>query len=83
MATHDEHLQRKEKAKLIQESTVATPTEERIDGDKMVGELIQKLIILIPMVADPHDQLGPSMMRFLFGSRPKTMTFKANCKNTR
>ena len=65
VAAH-EQLQRKQKSKLIQESKAATPTEERIDGDKTIGELIQKLIILTPMAVDPYGQLGPFIMRFVF-----------------
>ena len=83
MAAADEQLQWKEKLKLklMRESKAATPTEERIDGDMMIGELIQKLIILIPMAVDLHGRLGSFIVCFLFGSTLKPMTFRDNCKN--
>ena len=68
---------------LTRESKVATPTEEIIYGDKMIDELIQKLIILILIAVDLHGQLGPFMMRFLFGTTPQPMTFQSQRSNAR
>ena len=79
MAASDEQLQKKDKSKLMRDSKVDTLTKEWIDGDRMSGELIQKLI---PMATDPHGQLGLFMMRFLFGTTPKLLIFRANRSNT-
>ena len=48
----------------------------------VIGELIHKLTILISMTVDPHGRLVPFMMRFLYGTSPKPITFWANCLNT-
>ena len=76
-AAADTQLQKKEKGKLMRESKRDTVTEERIDGDRVIGELIQKNIMLIPMAVDPHGRLGPFMMRFLFGTTPPPMVFQS------
>ena len=51
-------------------------------GDRAISESIQKLIILIPMVVDPHGQLSPFVMCFLYGTSRKPLTFRANYSNS-
>ena len=70
-------LQRKEKGKFMQESKRDMVTKEWIDSNRVIGELIQKLIMLITMAVDPHGRLGHFMMRFLFGTAPHLMTFQS------
>ena len=81
MATADEQLQRKEKARLMRKSKCDTSTNGWIDGDRVIGRLIRKLIMLIPMSVDPRGQLGPFMTRFLYGISPKPLTFQMNHSN--
>ena len=70
-AVSDEHLQKKEKTKLMRESKNDNITREWIDGDRAIGELIQKL-----------GQLAPFMMHSIFVTLPKSLIFRANCLNT-
>ena len=65
----------------MRDSKHITVMREWIDDDKVIGELIQKLIMLILMAIDPHGLVGPFLMRFLFGTSPKHMTFKPNRSN--
>ena len=67
--------------KLTRESKNDTVMGKYIDRDRTIDEFIQKLIILIPMAVDPHGQLSPFMMPFLFGTSPKPLTSRANHSN--
>ena len=71
MNADNDHLQQKEKQKLMWDSKTGTVTYGKIEGDRAIGELIGKLIILIPMIMDPHEQLCPFMVRFFIGTSPK------------
>ena len=47
-----------------------------------MGELAVKDIAMIPMAIDPHGQMGPLMMRFLYGrTRGKLRAFKEKNSN--
>ena len=76
------HLQTHERLKLMRNGTTDAATDDKIRGDILIGELIQKRIILLPMPIDPHGQWGPMFNQFLFGTRPPDqLGFQANRPN--
>ena len=55
---------------------------DKIHGDVLIGELVQRKIILLPMPIDPHGKWGPMFDQFLFGTRPPDpLVFRANRPN--
>jgi len=76
------HLQNHERLKLMRAGTTDAATEDKIHGDVLIGELIQRRIILLPMPIDPHGKWGPMFDQFLFGTRPPDpLVFRANRPN--
>mmetsp|Transcript_18973 Transcript_18973/g.34190 ORF Transcript_18973/g.34190 Transcript_18973/m.34190 type:complete len:1170 (+) Transcript_18973:5063-8572(+) len=76
------HLQTHERLKLMRNGTTDAATDDKIRGDVLIGELIRKRIILLPMPIDPHGRWGPMFDQFLFGTRPPDqLGFRANRPN--
>jgi len=76
------HLQVYERQKLMRQGTSDAATENRVSGDTLIGELLLRKTILIPMPIDPHGKWGPMFDRFLFGTRPPDpLEFRANRPN--
>ena len=71
MTATDAHLQDKVKLKLMQRAKKGTVTGTVVDRDRAIGELLLKMIMLYPMVIDPHGRFGPLLVRFLFGTMPQ------------
>ena len=40
----------------------------KIPGERIMGELVQANIVLLPLAIDPLGKWGPMMDRFLFGA---------------
>jgi hypothetical protein len=68
-AAADKHLQDVEKAKYMREKHVitnpSTNTTRTVYGETIIGDLLQAKTILIPIVFDPHSNLGPIARAFL------------------
>ena len=76
------HLQTHERLKLMRGGTTNAATDDKIRGDVLIGELIRKKIILLPMPIDPHGRWGPMFDLFLFGTRPPDqLEFRTNRPN--
>ena len=45
-------------------------TTQKIPGETLIGELLDKSIALIPMAVDPHGKWGPLMDRLLHNTAP-------------
>ena len=50
---------------------ITTEQGQTIMGDELLGDLIRKHIVLIPMAIDPHGKFGPMLEHFLFGYTPR------------
>ena len=75
-AAAEKHLQTKERQKLMRSNRVNPTTLEVIDGDNVIRQLVQAMIIMIPFAIDPHGRWGPMTHNFLFGHTPRRhMTF--------
>jgi hypothetical protein len=76
------HLQTHERLKLMRNGTTDAATDDKVRGNILIGELIQKRIILLSMPINPHGQWGPMFNQFLFGMRPPDqLGFQANRPN--
>ena len=52
-------------------------TGVKIPGEQVIGALLERRVVLIAMVIDPHGKWGPDMDWFLFHIQPrKLLTFK-------
>ena len=82
MATAVKHLQTYARLKLMRNVTIDAATEDKISGDRLIGELLQRKIILIPMPIDPHRKCGPMFNQVLFNTRPPDLLeFRDNRPN--
>jgi len=60
----------------MRSNRVNPTTLEVIDGDHVIRQLVQAMIIMIPFAIDPHGRWGPMTHNFLFGHSPRRhMTF--------
>lgn len=60
------NLQIKELRKLMWSADTMPDSDEKIPGERVIGELVNKSIVLIPRGVDPHGIWGPLMGRLLF-----------------
>ena len=44
---------------------------EEVDGEQVIGELMERGMVLIPFAVDPHGRWGPMMHNFLFRHVPR------------
>jgi hypothetical protein len=61
-ANADHHLQMHERRKLGRTTKPATATTPPVHGDKVIGKLYTKNMVLIPITIDPFARLGPMSM---------------------
>ena len=61
----DSHLQKGEKGKLRRANKTYNDTNITVRGENVLGELIAKMIMLVPFVIDPHERRGHLMQRFI------------------
>ena len=54
----------------MQQGTSDAATEDKVSGDTLIGELLRRKTILIPMPIDPHGKWGPMFDRFLVNTMP-------------
>ena len=80
-AAADVHLQTKEKLKLERRNKYDGVTDEVTTGEDVIGELIDKNIVLIPMAIDPHGRLGPMFKGFLYDTVPPQPPPLQACKH--
>ena len=57
--------------KLQRDGSEDATTGASLPGEEIIEELLQKMIILFPIVIDPHGKWGPMFDSFLFDSRPR------------
>ena len=64
----DKHIQRFERKKYMRNNKKldATDPSTRINGDAVIGDLLQQNMILLPFAIDPHGRFGPILTHFLF-----------------
>ena len=82
-ANADHHLQMHERRKLGRITKPATPTTPPVHGDKVIGELYNKNMVLIPITIDPFACFGPMFQSFLTSteSRPQEPWFTTHHNN--
>jgi hypothetical protein len=84
-ANADHHLQMHERRKLERTTKPATATTPPVHGDKVIGELYNKNMVLIPITIDPFARLGTMSMfqSFLTSteSRPQEPWFTTHHNN--
>ena len=64
-ANADHHLQMHERCKLGCTTKPATATTPPVHGDKVIGKLYNKNMVLIPITIDPFACFGPMFQSFL------------------
>lgn len=70
------HLQTKERGKYVRPAREDKVTGVKVPGEQVIGQLLDRRIILLAMAIDPHGKWGPAMDWFLFHIRPrKLLTF--------
>ncbi len=75
-AIADTHLQTKERGKYARAAREDTVTGEKVPGERVIGQLLDRRIVLLAMVIDPHGRFGPILEKFLFDINPrKLLTF--------
>ena len=70
-AVAERNLQKKERLKLVREDAGDSDAANSTSGEEIIGELIQKGIILMPWAIDPHGKWGPVLENFLFNCEPR------------
>ena len=70
MSWPDTYLQKGEKGNLTRVNKRDANTKKVIEGEVVIRKLLIKIIILRPMVIDPHGQLGLLTRKLLFGTHP-------------
>ncbi len=52
-------------------------------GDTIIGNLLTRNMVLIPLAINPHRRFGPLLQTFLFDTEPaKQISFTTNKPNT-
>jgi hypothetical protein len=69
-ANADSHLQRYEKKKIGREIKTDKITGTTTTGDTVIGDLLDRNMILIPVAIDPFGQFGPILQTFLYDTQP-------------
>jgi len=63
----DKHIQRFERKKYMHNNKMdANDPATRINGDSVIGDLLQQNMILLPFAIDPHGRFGLILTHFLF-----------------
>ena len=70
MANAASHLQRYKKRKLGCVNKRNPSTSMMTTGDTLIGNLLNRDMILLPFTIGPLGQFGPILEHFLFGSHP-------------
>jgi hypothetical protein len=75
-ANDDSHLQSYKRRKLGQVNKRDPTTSIITSGNKVIGDLLARQMLLLPIAIDPLGQFGPLLDHFLFGShRPPPILF--------
>ena len=69
-ANADSHLQKYERKKLGRTNKTDPSTSIITHGDTLIGELLNRNMLLIPFVIDPLGRFGPLLQNFLFDHHP-------------
>ena len=72
-AAAERHLQKAERKKLQRDGIDDDDDAHTsaVSGDTIIGDLVNKGIVLLPMAIDPHGRLGPMAENFLFNHTPR------------
>ena len=82
MANANTHLQKYEKKKIGRDNKTDPTTGIITVGDTIIGELLTRNMVLIPLAIDPHGRFGPLLQTFLFDTEPATpISFTTNKPN--
>ena len=69
-AIAEQHLQQRERGKLVRNKEDNPITHASITGEQVIGNLIRKGTVLIPAAICPHGAWGPMFENFLFHYQP-------------
>jgi hypothetical protein len=72
-ANADSHLQNYECRKLGPINKTDAPTSIITRGDTLIGNLLNRNMLLIPFAIDPLGRFGPLLQNFLFGHHPSPL----------
>jgi len=64
------HLQKYERKKLGRTNKTDPSTSTMTHGDTVIGNLLNRNMLLIPFAIDPLGRFGPLLQNFLFGQQP-------------
>jgi hypothetical protein len=82
-ANANTHLQKYEKQKIGRDNKTDPTTGTITVGDTIIGDLLTRNMVLIPLAINPHRQFGPLLQTFLFDTEPTTpISFMTNKPNT-
>jgi hypothetical protein len=79
-ANANSHLQKQERKKLGRNNKKNRTTGTSTIGDKVIGNILTKNMILIPLAIDPFRRFGPILQHFLFDTPPTTPITFTNAK---
>jgi hypothetical protein len=71
-ANADSHLQKYEKKKIRRKNKTDKITGTITTGDTIIGDLLDRNMILIPIAIDPFGRFGPILQAFLYNTQPTT-----------
>ncbi len=74
------HISRNRNVRNLDAITKKTSTGISIIGDKVIGNILAKNMILIPLAIDPFGRFGPLFQHFLFNTPPTTPITFTNAK---
>ena len=81
-ANADSHLQSYERRKLGRANKRNLTTSTITSGDKVIGDLIARQMLLLPIAINPLGRFGPLLTHFLFGSHnPPPISFPVSKPN--
>jgi hypothetical protein len=69
-ANADSHLQKYKKKKIGRENKTNKITGTTTTGDTVIGDLLERNMILIPIAIDPFGRFGPILQTFLYDTQP-------------
>jgi hypothetical protein len=82
-ANADSHLQKYEEKKIGRKNKTNKITDTTTTGDTVIGDLLDRNMILIPIAIDPFGCLVPILQTFLFETQPTNpITFTPIKSNT-
>jgi hypothetical protein len=66
------HQQKYEKKKIGRDNKTNSTTGTTTNGNSVIGDLLDRNMVLIPLANDPFGHFGPILQTFLFDTQPTT-----------